>query len=133
MSNYLSSVSCTEILATEYNGAASVCSRFKSVSTDGRLPTFRNVVMSVRFYGYFTLKMKAVESFETSGNVQAQAVRHTPEDVSLKQHRCGNLKFLSAISVTPGGLGSMWARGMGLLQRSVTSLIGSASLPVANK
>jgi len=48
MSSYLSLVSCTEILAAEYNGAASVCSRFKSVSTDGRLPTFRSVGMSTR-------------------------------------------------------------------------------------
>jgi hypothetical protein len=47
------------------------------------------------------------ESFETSGNVQPQAPRHTPEHLSLKQHCCENLKFLSAFSVTPGGLGSM--------------------------
>ena len=98
-----------------------------------RLPTFRNIIVSTRLLGYLTVKMKAVESFETSDNVQPQALRHTPENLSLKQHRCENLKFLSAFSVTPEGLGSIWACGLGLLQRSVTSLIRSASLPLGNK
>ena len=81
-----------------------------------RLPTFRNIIVSTRLLGYLTVKMKAVESFETSDNVQPQALRHTPENLSLKQHRCENLKFLSAFSVTPEGLGSIWACGLGLLQ-----------------
>lgn len=81
------------------------------MSTDGqlRLPTFRSIVLSTRLLGSLTLKMKAMESFETSGNIQPQTPRHTPENLSLKQHRCENLTFLAAFSVTPGGLGSMWA------------------------
>jgi hypothetical protein len=98
-----------------------------------RLPTFRNIVVSTRLLGYLTVKMKAAGSFETSGNVQPQALRHTPENFSLKQHRCENLKFLSAFSVTPGGLGSIWACELGLPHRSVTSLIRSASLHFGNK
>jgi hypothetical protein len=109
--------------------------QLRSVTIDERLrlPTFRNIVVSTRLLGYLTVKMKAVGSFEMSGNVQPQALRHTPENFSLKQHRCENLKFLSAFSVTPGGLGSIWAYGLGLLQRSITSLIRSASLPFGNK
>lgn len=80
----------------------------KSVSTDGGLPTFRSTVLSTHTLRHLTLNMKAVESFETSGYVQPQSWRHTPDTLSLKQYRCENLKFPSALSVTPGGLSSMW-------------------------
>jgi hypothetical protein len=39
-----------------------------------------------------TLKMEAICSFETSGETQRTTRRHIPEDDTLHNHRCENLK-----------------------------------------
>jgi hypothetical protein len=39
-----------------------------------------------------TLKMEAIRSSETSGATQRTTRRHTPEDDTLHNHRCENLK-----------------------------------------
>jgi hypothetical protein len=39
-----------------------------------------------------TLKMEAIRSFETSGTTLRTTGRHIPEDVTLQNHRCENLK-----------------------------------------
>jgi hypothetical protein len=39
-----------------------------------------------------TLKMEAIRSSETSGTTQRTTQRHIPEEDTLKNHRCENLK-----------------------------------------
>jgi hypothetical protein len=41
---------------------------------------------------YSTLKMEAIRSSETSGAIQRTTRRHIPEDDTLHNHRCENLK-----------------------------------------
>jgi hypothetical protein len=40
-----------------------------------------------------TLKMEAISSSETSGTTQRTTRRHIPEDDTLYNHRCVNLKY----------------------------------------
>jgi hypothetical protein len=52
-----------------------------------------------------TLKMEAIRSSETSGTTLRTARRHIPEDDTLQNHRCENLKsYLVLISLIVCGL-----------------------------
>jgi hypothetical protein len=44
----------------------------------------------------FALKMEAIRSSETSGATQRTALRHIPEDDTLHNHRCENLKYYNS-------------------------------------
>jgi hypothetical protein len=50
------------------------------------------IVEEYHLLGYDAVKMEAIRPSETSGTTQRTTRRHIPEDDTLHNHRCENLK-----------------------------------------
>jgi hypothetical protein len=50
--------------------------------------------------------MEAIRSSETSGTTQRTTRRHIPEEDTLQNHRCENLKFYNSVKIPLSLLGN---------------------------